>query len=93
MKKWMTIALMLAVSTALVADDAPLKFKPEPQASSPVVTPDWAVDPIGKDPTPKAPSSEMMKNKHAAAVVIGTIATITIGLLVSGHNTGKHPAQ
>ena len=30
------------------------------------------------------------KHKKAIAMVVGTLATITIGLLVSGKNTGKH---
>ena len=30
------------------------------------------------------------KHKKAIAMIAGTLATITIGLLVSGKNTGKH---
>ena len=51
------------------------------------------IKPLSKTTLPdlqKKPSSEMMKNKHMATVVIGTALSILIGLLVSGNNPGKH---
>jgi len=42
-----------------------------------------------RDRTERELPSSTQKYKKAAAVVIGTLAAITIGLLVSGSNNGK----
>jgi len=91
MKKWTAYLGMLLLSSTLVgAEPPPPDVQVETDPSTEIVTPSWAVDPIGPPYSKKEPSPEMMQNKKAAAVVIGTAAAVVIGLLVSGHNTGKH---
>ena len=90
MKKWTSYLGLLLLSSTLVAKQPdPQEIQLEDDPATEIITPSWAVDPIGPPYSTKEPSPEMMKNKKAAAVVIGTAATIAIGLLVSGHNTGK----
>ena len=91
MKRWTTYLGLLLLSSTLVANEPkPQELPLEDDPSTEIVTPSWAVDPIGPPYSTKEPSPEMMKNKKAATVVIGTAAAVVIGLLVSGHNTGKH---
>ena len=90
MKKWTSYLGMLLLSSTLIANEPiPTEIQLEDDPSTEVITPCSAVDRIGPPYSTKEPSPEMMQNKKAAAVVIGTAAAVVIGLLVSGHNTGK----
>ena len=83
MKKWTTLLLMLLLSSSLIANEAPPPVNTDVATPPEITTPTWAVDPIGPPNSKKEPSPEMMKNKHTAAVMIGTAAAVIIGLLVS----------
>ncbi len=87
MKKFLLI--FAAATTPLLATTPPIESTdtespPPPALSSPVYA---APDAPFRDRTEK---SEVSNTKKAAFAVVGTIAAITIGLLVSGSNTGKH---
>ena len=85
MKKFLLI--LAAATTPLLATTPPIESpdsETPPDLSSPVyATPDAPF----RDRTEKPEASN---TKKAAFAVVGTIAAITIGLLVSGSNTGKH---
>lgn len=90
MKK-IALLLLIASSFTLIAAEVPPPASSDTETPPDITTPTWAVDPLAP-PVKKDPSPEMMRNKHIAAVMIGTAASVIIGLLVSGANTGKHPA-
>lgn len=77
MKKWITSLLIFSTINLSANESIPQTKK------------DKAIDPINSPSPKKKPSAKMMRNKHVAAVIIGTAATIIIGLLVSGNQTGK----
>lgn len=83
MKKW--IAILTLCSFTLYANQTP-PANPDteepPQTSSPVyATPTKAV----------REREEPKKEKwRATAAVIGTVAAVTLGLFMSGRDTGKH---
>ena len=85
MKKLLLI--LAAATTPLLAATPPIETtdtETPPDLSSPVyATPDAPL----QDRTEKP---EVSNTKKAAFAVIGTITAITIGLLVSGSDTGKH---
>ncbi len=76
MRKLLPLTLLFS---SLCADD-PLEVE--------VPTPAYAVEPIGYEPPPPQDSS-LYETKKTAAIVIASLAAITVGLLVSGSNTGK----
>jgi hypothetical protein len=85
MKKFLLI--LAAATTPLLATTPPVEnpdTEAPPNLSSPVYA---APDAPFRDRTEKPGVSNA---KKAAFAVIGTIAAITIGLLVSGSDTGKH---
>ncbi len=82
------LLLILAVATSpLLATTPPIEGTdteiPPDLSSSLYAAPDAPF----RDHTEKL---EISNTKKAAFAVVGTIAAITIGLLLSGSNTGKH---
>lgn len=85
MKKFLLI--LAAATTPLLATTPPIESadtETPPDLSSPTYA---APDAPFRD---RAEKPELSNTKKAAFAVVGTIAAITIGLLVSGSNTGKH---
>ena len=83
MKKFLLI--LSAATTPLLAATPPIESTgTPPNLSSPVYA---APDAPFRDRTEK---SGISNPKKAAIAAIGTIAAITIGLLVSGSDTGQH---
>jgi len=80
MKKLCSLIFLgiFCLTTPLISTEAP----PAPMQST--ETPPF------RDRGDDEATSSQQKYKKIAAVVIGTLAAITIGLLVSGANTGKH---
>lgn len=76
MRKFLLI-LLTACTTSLLANTPPVE-NPPTTLTSPIY------------PTSQEPKKETSNGKKATAAVIGTIAAITIGLLVSGSDTGEH---
>lgn len=89
MKIRVTLLIILLLSSILWASEPPPSINTEIGKPVDITTPTWTTEPIQKPPSTPFPYSKMMRNKHAAAVIIGTTATIIIGLLVTGNDTGK----
>jgi len=85
MKKFLLI--LAAATTPLLAIAPPVE-------STDTETPQDLSSPVYAAPNApfrdRTEKSEVSNTKKAAFAVVGTIAAITIGLLVSGSNTGKH---
>ncbi|MCB1109816.1 MAG: hypothetical protein KDK64_02455 [Chlamydiia bacterium] len=78
MKK--ALLVLAALTTPLLAQDS---LPPPDLSTPPLEIPDAPF----RERTEKQETSQ---SKKAAVAIIGTIAAITIGLLVSGSDTGKH---
>lgn len=78
----------------LAAATIPLLATTPPIESSDTETPSDLSSPVYAAPDApfrnRTEKPELSNTKKAAFAVVGTIAAITIGLLVSGSNTGKH---
>lgn len=85
MKKFLLI--LAACTTPLLAETPPIE-NPDTESPPDLTSPVYAVpDAPFRDRSEK---QEIPNSKKAAVAIVGTIAAITIGLLVSGSNTGKH---
>lgn len=82
MKKW--IAILTLCTFTLYANSVPVE-NPDPEAP-PVTT-----SPIYATPSPTVKEREEPKKDkwRATAAVIGTAAAVTLGLFLSGRDTGK----
>ncbi|MGE0199091.1 MAG: hypothetical protein AB7N99_09220 [Simkaniaceae bacterium] len=93
MKKIFHLILLpiFCLTTPLLAQQAPPIDNSDTESPTDLSSPAYA-------PTHDAPfrtredlpPSLLKKHKKTAAVVLGTLAAVTIGLIVSGADTGKH---
>ena len=84
MKKW--IAFLTLCSLCLYANQTPPQSSDSEEPSQTTPSPAYAA------PKPTVQKeAEPQKNKwKMGAAAIGTIAAVTLGLFMSGKNTGKH---
>lgn len=84
MKKW--IALLTLCSFCLYANQAPSQNSDSEEPAQTTTSPTYAA------PKPSVEKKEEpQKNRwEIATAVIGTIAAVTLGLFMSGRNTGEH---
>jgi hypothetical protein len=83
MKKW--IASLTLCSFCLYANQAPSQNSNTEEPAQTTTSPTYAA------PKPSVEKKEEPQTRwKMAAAVIGTIATVTLGLFMSGRNTGKH---
>ena len=75
----------------------PLVSNPTVSSTSPLIethpeilSPEPSTEQSSPEPDSDVYKFSFKKNKTAAAIVIGTIATAAIGLFLSGTNQGKH---
>ena len=87
MKKTLIILSSFSLAILNGAETPPIQ-NPDTESPPDLTSPVYAIpDAPFRDRTEKP---ELSTQKKALFTVLGTIATITIGLLVSGADTGKH---
>lgn len=73
------------VSNPTVSSTSPL-IESHPE----ILSPSPSTEQSFPEPNPDVYKFSFKKHKTAAAIVIGTVVTVTLGLILSGANQGKH---
>jgi len=93
MKKILSLITLIifCITTPVFSNEPPPVENPDTESPPDLSSPVYATDNAPfRERTEDKKSAPLQKHKKAAAVVIGTLAAVTIGLLVSGADTGKH---
>jgi len=90
-KTFLLITLAIfCLTTPVISNESPPVENSDAESPNDLTSPVYATDsPPFRDRTDDIVTSPNQKYIKATAAVIGTLAAITIGLIVSGANTGK----